>query len=209
MKAQPLFRTTVAAAAFLATMWGLTIWIGNALLAERIEPVAETVPDRFPVLVVFRDPDGQRDARIVYHKDLRAFQPEHPGWSYLVPEGEERDINRILSKHPSLTDLDSERNPDPRTGAGSVHVEREVHDEGQYLRVEGTWDSDWANTGWYMAFPQSIRPERYLRAFGGGIGILVAVLVFPLTCAGWSIGYLGWRICQRLIRQRGPAPDLQ
>jgi hypothetical protein len=155
---------------------------------RRTVAVGARVPDVFPVLVVYPGSGpGGMEARIVYHRALAPFLREHPDYSFSVRPDEARKLNGYLGTHPSLAEVTMSQEANPPFGAGRFDVQVLAGGR-QAFKVEGTWDDDRVNIGWYETDGRSITPSRYVTYFGPGIVLgEVIPISAAITAALWLV----------------------
>lgn len=191
-----VFIAIVALLLFITSFMGISIPVARMLIAReekaRTEVVGQTVPGAFPVLVVYSKGPSTPEARIVFHRALPDFLREHPRHSFFVPQDATARLNAYLAGHPSLEEVTQSVQPDQPFGAGRFQVE-ELGNGRQRLRVEGTWDDDRVNVGWYETDGSSIEPQRYLTYFGPGFVMKSLPISGAITLGFWMLAVVLWR----------------
>jgi hypothetical protein len=142
-----------------------------------------TVPSMsLPVIVV----TGTR-AEVTLAKYPFRIPTVAKGSSYLVPDGQERAIEKYLRGHQ-----------DPRAEGGwSLRVKR-IGSSRQ--RIELYWINDGYRGGGYEASPTAVKPL-YQKITGPGFGIVVAAVAFLTNSVLW-----GSAVCLLRVYRRKRAP---
>lgn len=88
---------------FLVSVSLISAWyIENAVVhySKGWYPVLRTPVREYPVLVLTPDQrSGRYDAHVIQWADLADFCRENPGYSFLIPEGQESDLLAQLPRH--------------------------------------------------------------------------------------------------------------
>lgn len=193
-------------------IWKLARWLGVCVLAVagivgvtkvlvdlatsqlRVR-VSDPVPDMFPVLVVSRD-NGESHARIVFSWAVPLYVRHLRNYSFEVPMAERDRLAAEVERRTAVDYLRASGRPDkPAFGVGCFEVEKSSSGW-QMLRVEGTWDDDRLNIGWYNASGKNVRPLYYLSYFGPGQVLRVLPLSILVNAFMWVGIVVAWRrIC--------------
>jgi hypothetical protein len=164
-------------------------------------PVGSRIPSIFPVLVVSGgDKPGDYRAKVVYHEDLQEYLKTLPSYSYLVPEGQEKSLNRYLkdSLHGKAWTFDDQQGwMDPGWFSAKT-----LPGGRQLLEVHRSFDDDRVNVGWYIADVKSFRPTYYQFYFGPRL----VLRAFPQSLLAngilWVVLYgVYWWIRRTRVRQ--------
>jgi len=150
----------------------------------------------FPVAVVYFDSAlGKNVVEVVEQGNLAATTNAHPGFTYLVPAGQEKELN-------DYTDLHDRGLQNPVDFSGytpwSTGFEVEMYSAGeQRIRAWRDVSEDYSNIGWYVATKDGIKPERH-KYLGPGAGFLA----FPFGLIGGIVGAVLLKIAKRIYRKR-------
>lgn len=175
-------RLAVVAALVLGTLLATTAVMVHINTQGEIRRVGKKVHGTFPVLVVTRSHQHYR-ARIVFYWALQHYLKTLHSYSFTVPPGLSRQLNKELAVAP----LEERSTTSRMFGMGSFSV-RQLSRSVQLLEVKGTWDDDTVNVGWYEARSTGIHPTYRLRYFGPGqvlralpASILVTLVLWVIT----------------------------
>jgi len=128
--------------------------------------ITNKVPNLFPVFVVSSSgKSGDLIPAIVFYENLQKYLKAHPDYSYTVPTDKVEQLNKYLKKY----------NYDSGFGVGRFSVT--TNNGKQLFRVDGTWDDDRVNIGWYEATPKTFTPKRYCWYFAPGYSVVYLVLI--------------------------------
>lgn len=176
-----------SAALLLLVIFNIKFLVSSESLRYK-KPVGIHVPDNFPVLVISKQNSICRPV-IVFYGKMEQYLGSNPLHSYAVPTGGTDEINRILAMDSSKLSQPEDK---PKMYAiGEIKVVKMLPDS-QVLQVNGTWDYDYVNIGWYEVKGDSIYPLYYQNYFGPGLvlraiprSILIAVFEIGAFVFTW------------------------
>lgn len=125
--------------------------------------VNENIPALFPVLVLISDHTGSVRPYVVFHRDMNRVINLHSSYTYTVPNGQVDHINDDLARRTEDNDI---------VDAAILEV-RNNKDGSQFIKVQGSWDDDHVNIGWYTSSNRRYTPLFYQTYFGPGLVLLV------------------------------------
>ncbi|MEN6356833.1 MAG: hypothetical protein ABFD83_07080 [Armatimonadota bacterium] len=150
----------------------------------RIEAVGSNIPDMFPVLVTTPVKSSTLpDVAIVFNKDLADYLEAHPGSKFIVPISRVDELNSQLKRFTY----------DSGFGVGGFSVTK-LPGGRQRFKVEGTWDDDRVNIGWYEADSSSFKPIKCVWYFGPGLVMKYTPVIFVFNLVVAFIIMIAWKI---------------
>lgn len=150
----------------------------------------------FPVAVVYFDNAlGKNVVEVIEQGNLAATTNAHPGYTFLIPAGQEKELNDYTDLHDRGLQSSIDFNA---TTPWSTGFKVESYSTNQQ-RIKAWHDvsEDYSNIGWYIATKDGIKPERH-KYLGPGAGILA----FPFGLIGGIVGVIFLKITKRIYQKR-------
>jgi len=170
----------------LLPLLAVILWMVSQVIILKVlqsprQEVGVKIPNRFAVLVITPgEGDEKYEAQIIFYDGLVKFINGNPEYTYLVPEGLEGHLNKML--------VDSDPSSD-----GSVRVER-LLSGGQSLEVTLRLGEN-RFTGWYDASDKEIFPRYYKFTHN----FAVFMVWFPYLMISTLIIYVFYKIVNQKI----------
>lgn len=145
------------------------------------QPVTGLPRDTFPLLIILpgKNP-GQPEAQVVHLRDLDAFKPDHPGFTFLIPPGKDDEINRQLE----ALSVDSSG-----TKYFSIHADAKRLPGGrQEIHLDASPYDDTPNESWYEAGSQDFVPKYHKDYMPVALSFHAGIAAAPI---GLLLGMLG------------------
>ena len=179
-----LLATMVVGCASLLAIWYLALYAGIEF--NGWYPVGFRVGGEYPVLVLTPDPQSSgHDAQLVEWSRLKAFCDSHPGYTFLVPHGEEDGLIAQLPHHDVVWAIQSKA-PDDTLLAARFEATSLANGR-QKIVADGSWmrNKNASVRSWYEAEDRKVYPrfitegDTYTFYFLDAIGLVAA-----LDCIG-------------------------
>ncbi len=171
-------------------------------------PVGKTTPAQFPILVISPVSGGSYEARIAFKWSLNEYLKNTPGHTFIVPNGQEDLLNKNLDAKYTYYNLPTNDQGSYPCGTGGFKVEKRLPNGHQLIKVNGTWDDDRVNIGWYEASREGFKPLYYQFYFGPGVAMSAGFSGFAANFMLWLIGVIGYNVYRRKKGQNPNRPFL-
>jgi hypothetical protein len=163
----------------------LSAQLYQRLEARSIRPVNGAIPSKFPVVVLYPQPDATRVARALYFSEVPWGRVGRDLFVSIPPE----DVTAINASLCEQTRSRQCNDPhDPLAFTATVAV-ASASDHSQVVRSELNWERDRKNVGWYEVSNNTVRPLRY-QDFAWVRALQVAWMLAALIAAGTAAGGL-------------------
>jgi hypothetical protein len=164
-------------------------------------PAGSNPKPEYPVLVITPgEQPGLHQAHVMQWSELTQFCRENPGYSFLVPAGEESALESQLPRHDLVWVIQHQQENASGPMSARFEVTRLANGR-QKLVVDGSWyrNSNASVRGWYEAEAHAIYPKYFNEGDTYGIYLRDTLLLVAALNLAWLSIYLrrrwkkGWR----------------